>query len=339
MQHEVIMPALGMAQDTGLIVAWQKAPGDAVAAGDVLFEVETDKSTVEVEASHDGFVAALLAEAGEEAPVGSVIALISAEKPENPVRKSLTQKALPGPETAEEPAAEPAPAAVAKTELPSVPVRKPAPAPVLQTGLILASPKARRLAAEQGLDLGRLVANGFPQPYHVDDLEVLKALPAAATTGAPAVQQAQITARISRKAHDEFCALLDGMVPASSVWAAFSAASLRAVTGAETLIVRVDQPALGVSSYFADPDTGPISTAVPSDADTPPNLMLIDLMGTRITGGRFPAGDAPILTVTAAGDDLLLTLDFAADQLATDVAIALLDGFAGRLEVPLRQLL
>ena len=50
MPHEVIMPALGMAQDSGLIVAWHKAPGDEVAAGDVLFEVETDKSTVEVEA-------------------------------------------------------------------------------------------------------------------------------------------------------------------------------------------------------------------------------------------------------------------------------------------------
>ena len=53
----VIMPALGMAQDTGLIVAWHKAPGDAVASGDILFEVETDKSTMEVEAGHDGFVA------------------------------------------------------------------------------------------------------------------------------------------------------------------------------------------------------------------------------------------------------------------------------------------
>ena len=63
MPHEVIMPALGMAQDSGLIVAWHKAPGDEVAAGDVLFEVETDKSTVEVEAGQDGFVAALLAEA------------------------------------------------------------------------------------------------------------------------------------------------------------------------------------------------------------------------------------------------------------------------------------
>ena len=90
---------------------------------------------------------------------------------------------------------------------------------------------------------------------------------------------------------------------------------------------------------FADPDAGPLSRAIPGDRDGPPDLVLIDLMGSRVTGGRFPAGDAPVLTVIAAGDDLLLTLDFAADQLATDVAIALLDGFAGRLEVPLRQLL
>ncbi|MBV6638758.1 MAG: lipoyl domain-containing protein, partial [Mameliella sp.] len=50
MPHDVIMPALGMAQDSGLIVAWHKEPGAAVATGDVLFEVETDKATMEVEA-------------------------------------------------------------------------------------------------------------------------------------------------------------------------------------------------------------------------------------------------------------------------------------------------
>jgi pyruvate/2-oxoglutarate dehydrogenase complex dihydrolipoamide acyltransferase (E2) component len=55
------MPALGMAQDSGLIVAWRKKPGDPVAASDVLLEVETDKSVMEVEAGHDGFVAAILA--------------------------------------------------------------------------------------------------------------------------------------------------------------------------------------------------------------------------------------------------------------------------------------
>jgi pyruvate/2-oxoglutarate dehydrogenase complex dihydrolipoamide acyltransferase (E2) component len=49
MAHEVIMPALGMAQDTGLIVSWLKKPGDAVKAGDPIMEVETDKATMEVE--------------------------------------------------------------------------------------------------------------------------------------------------------------------------------------------------------------------------------------------------------------------------------------------------
>ena len=105
---EVIMPALGMAQDTGLLVAWHKAPGDAVAAGDILFEVETDKSTMEVEAGHDGFVAALLAEAGEEAPVGAPIAIISAEKPDAPVQRSKSgAKAHPSPAPQTETAAQP----------------------------------------------------------------------------------------------------------------------------------------------------------------------------------------------------------------------------------------
>ena len=56
MPLDVIMPALGMAQDTGRIVAWHKASGDAVAAGDVLFEVETDKATMEVEAQEPGYL-------------------------------------------------------------------------------------------------------------------------------------------------------------------------------------------------------------------------------------------------------------------------------------------
>jgi pyruvate/2-oxoglutarate dehydrogenase complex dihydrolipoamide acyltransferase (E2) component len=52
---DVIMPALGMAQDTGKLLQWLKQPGDSVAVGDQLFEVETDKSVMEVEASEAGF--------------------------------------------------------------------------------------------------------------------------------------------------------------------------------------------------------------------------------------------------------------------------------------------
>ena len=52
MAHDIIMPMLGMAQDTGIIVAWQKQLGDPIKASDILMEIETDKSVVEVEAGH-----------------------------------------------------------------------------------------------------------------------------------------------------------------------------------------------------------------------------------------------------------------------------------------------
>ena len=83
--NSVIMPTLGMAQDTGQLVAWHKTPGEAVAADDILFEVETDKSTVEVPAGFEGYIAAQLAEAGEDVPVGDTIAVISAAPPDTPV--------------------------------------------------------------------------------------------------------------------------------------------------------------------------------------------------------------------------------------------------------------
>ena len=77
MPRDVIMPALGMAQETGLIIAWHKAPGDAVAEGDILFEVETDKATMEVEAQAAGYLSGVSAMEGDDVPVGQVIARIT----------------------------------------------------------------------------------------------------------------------------------------------------------------------------------------------------------------------------------------------------------------------
>ena len=70
MPLDVIMPALGMAQETGLIVAWHKQSGDPVAKGDALFEVETDKATMEVEAQGDGYLTDVTASEGTDVPVG-----------------------------------------------------------------------------------------------------------------------------------------------------------------------------------------------------------------------------------------------------------------------------
>lgn len=337
---EVIMPALGMAQDTGLIVAWHKAPGDPVTAGEVLLEVETDKSTMEVEAGHDGFIAALHAEAGEDVPVGDVIAVISADKPDNPVQAS----ARAGNRAATAPAPEPKPAET--TAKAGTPATTPAPTPAATPraapagGKVLASPKARRLAAEQGLDLSRLVAEGIAQPYHVSDLETLRALPAASATAGEGASSNRITATVPQAAFLAFVEWLSGEARSApgAILAAFAAASLRAATGAGALAVRVERPLSGSAEDYADPDHAGLGGLTPA-GDGHPSLILRDLTDSRITGLSLGADAAPVLTIAADGDAYTITLEFTDGQLDRTQAIALIDGFAGRLEEPLRHLL
>ena len=165
--QDVIMPALGMAQDSGLIVSWLKNQGDAVAKGDPLFEVETDKATLEVEAQATGFLSEVAAKAGESVAVGKIIARIVTTSDEIRSARPATGG---GPSTM---AAADAPTTVAVGPSATTAVITPA------GGRILASPKARRLAAERGLDLRQLQAAGHPQPYHVADLDKLAAGPVA----------------------------------------------------------------------------------------------------------------------------------------------------------------
>src|SRR5213596_1808580 len=78
MATSVIMPALDMGQETGILISWLKHEGEAVTAGEPLMEIETDKAVVEVEASASGVLAGVTAEEGDEVPVGHVMALILA---------------------------------------------------------------------------------------------------------------------------------------------------------------------------------------------------------------------------------------------------------------------
>ena len=70
------MPVLGMAQDTGKLISWLKMEGEAVLEGEPIMEVETDKATVEIEASASGSLGGVRAQEGDEVPVGQVIAWI-----------------------------------------------------------------------------------------------------------------------------------------------------------------------------------------------------------------------------------------------------------------------
>jgi pyruvate/2-oxoglutarate dehydrogenase complex dihydrolipoamide acyltransferase (E2) component len=76
MAYEIVMPAVDSCQETGLLVRWLKSPGDRVAKGEPLMEVETDKGVVEIEAPASGILGGIRASAGDRAPVGQVIALL-----------------------------------------------------------------------------------------------------------------------------------------------------------------------------------------------------------------------------------------------------------------------
>ncbi len=320
----VIMPTLGMAQDSGLLVAWHKNPGDPVGADDVLFEVETDKSVNEVNAGFDGFLGATLAEAGEDVPTGQTIAIITAEKPANPVARKSAGVAAPQAAVAETkpaPVAKPAPA-------------KHAPAPTLAThGRILASPKLRRLALEQGLDLQRLVDAGHTQPFHVKDLDALRALPqTSGGTGTTAAQASgRLTAEIASEGFTDFAAwaaTTAKLTDTSALLAGLCAAS----HGTDTTVA---VESFGTSTTYAA--SAQLSATQPSE-DTP-TLRVRDLRFSAITGVAVGAEDVPTLTLTRNGAGLTITLEFAPAQLAATDAITLLSNFAGRMEQPLRHLL
>lgn len=336
MPHEVIMPALGMAQDSGVLVAWLKPAGAKVVTGEPLFEVETDKAVMEVEAAHDGYLTGLRAGEGEAVPVGQVVAVIadSPEAAEAPAAPAPAAKAAPSetpaPEARPEPPAPPQRAAATPAAArPEAPARE---------GRILASPKARRVAAEQGLDLARLRAAGHPEPYHVADLDTLRAMPAAA--GAATTARLTLSARVPGAALEDFQALLAGQgveLPRAAILAAFAAGALRAATGADRLNVQAGGVAAG--PVLADPDLCPLGEMQEAqEAAAPPDLVLRDLGGTRLSSAAL-GEPVPALTITGDVEDLALALDAPADRLTPDAALALLAGLAARIEEPLCHLL
>ncbi len=148
MATNVIMPALGVAQQTGILLKWLKADGQAVTKGEPLMEVETDKATVEIEAAASGILANVSAAPGDEVPVGQTIALILAPG------ETVAKKPAPIIPAKETPAKVPAPA---KRE---APMETPNISPRPQGSRRLASPAARRIAREQGIDLASLNGSG-----------------------------------------------------------------------------------------------------------------------------------------------------------------------------------
>jgi pyruvate dehydrogenase E2 component (dihydrolipoamide acetyltransferase) len=157
MAIDVIMPALGMAQETGKILRWLKTDGEAVSKGEPLMEIETDKVTVEVEAPADGTLALRAAE-GDEVDVGKAVAVIVGAGEPMPEPGSIDAAKTSSADA--QPVADIEPEKVPTTQSQS-------------SRRQLASPKARRLAQEHGIELTAVAGSGPHGAVVAADVEAL----------------------------------------------------------------------------------------------------------------------------------------------------------------------
>ena len=188
MATEILMPALSPTMEEGTLAKWLVKEGDTVKSGDIMAEIETDKATMEFEAVDEGVIGKLLvAEGTQGVKVNAPIATLLAEGEEAgaaPAPKAETKADAPKTEPKAEAATAP------QTEAPKAEAAKaPAPAPASQDGKrVFASPLARRLAAEKGVDLAAVKGsgpNGRIVKADVDSAQPGAAKPATAAT-APA---------------------------------------------------------------------------------------------------------------------------------------------------------
>jgi pyruvate dehydrogenase E2 component (dihydrolipoamide acetyltransferase) len=176
MPIEILMPALSPTMTEGNLAKWLKKEGDEVHSGDVLAEIETDKATMEVEAADDGKIGRILVPEGAQGiKVNEPIALLLGEDEDAAALEKFAKAAPP-----------PAPVA------PPPPLESPEPAPAAPperergNGRIFASPLARRMAQQAGLDLGGIRGSGPQGRIVKSDVEAALSPGRTAPTPAPA---------------------------------------------------------------------------------------------------------------------------------------------------------
>lgn len=246
MPREITMPRLDQSMDEGRIATWTRSEGEAIKTGDVLFEVETDKAAVEVEAEADGYLHHILVREGETAPVDGIVAWIYAEgEPLDSPPVQLERRE---------------PVAAAQSSVPQQ-------AASLQPALIVApsaskpersttrrraiTPAARQRAAELGLDPARLVGHGPGGRIQISDLLQARsqmtatALPMAETPAPPVFPDAEpgdLFVQTTGAGDRVPMVMIHGFLADSSGWEA-----LAGPLGRTRKIYRIDLPAHGRS--------------------------------------------------------------------------------------------
>jgi len=204
MIHDIFMPALSSTMTEGKIVSWEKSPGEKVQKGETLLVVESDKADMDVESFYDGYLATVFIDAGEQAPVGSIIGFLAEteEEIEQAKQKAPTPQEAESSDADSQTSSEVAATAASattgstsetKTSSPEPAAPEPQPASKKkQDGRIVATPRARKLAKEYGVDLSTVEGSGPHGRIVASDVEATagktptpKATPAAEPTATP----------------------------------------------------------------------------------------------------------------------------------------------------------
>ncbi|HWV20013.1 MAG TPA: 2-oxo acid dehydrogenase subunit E2, partial [Devosia sp.] len=190
MPIDITMPALSPTMEEGKLAKWHVKEGDSVSSGDVIAEIETDKATMEVEAVDEGKIGKILvAEGSEGVKVNAVIAVLLQEGEDASAvsaPKAEAPKAAPAPEAPK--AAAPAPAAPNANTGSSAPAAAAKAPAKSEGGRVFASPLAKRLAKEAGIDLSSIAGSGPKGRVVKSDVEAAKSGKGVSkTAGAPAV--------------------------------------------------------------------------------------------------------------------------------------------------------
>jgi pyruvate dehydrogenase E2 component (dihydrolipoamide acetyltransferase) len=187
--QEVFMPALSSTMTEGKIVDWVKSPGDKVEKGETVVVVESDKADMDVESFYEGYLATILVQAGESAPVGSAIALLAETEAE--IEKAIAQGNAGGEKAAtSETTAATAPGQMAAPTTVETPALASQNGSNHREGRLIASPRARKLAKEMKVDLSNLTGSGPYGRIVAEDVEasVGTKQPAAPVASPPPAQ-------------------------------------------------------------------------------------------------------------------------------------------------------
>jgi len=194
MSSQVTLPRLGQGMESGTIVRWLKSEGDEVEKGDPLYELDTEKVTQEVEADASGVLLKILAQEGEEIEVGKAIAVIGEAGEEVAAPEAESEDATEVAEDEGQEEGEPAPEREDERERgreegpegPSEPEQR------ANGGRLKASPLARRIAKERGIDLAQLRGTGPEGRIIAEDVEHAQVAPAKAGAAARVTERGRV---------------------------------------------------------------------------------------------------------------------------------------------------